>query len=67
MDVFISYERSDRNRAMKLAEALEKARCSVWWDRKLAGGEHFGQVIQKALDASKCVVVLWSTKSVESD
>jgi WD40 repeat protein len=67
-DVFISYAREDRAKARKLAQALLAA-CgwSVWWDTNLRSGEQFPRRIQEAVGASRCVVVLWSRHSVESD
>ena len=65
--IFISYERSDRAIARRLAEALEQAGWSVWWDRKLLAGDAFDKTIQEALNAARCVVVLWSKTSVLSD
>jgi TIR domain len=38
----------------------------VWWDPKLRAGEHFDDVIEKALDQAKCVIVIWSERSVQS-
>jgi hypothetical protein len=65
-DIFISYKREDQGTARKLADALEKEGWSVWWDPKLRAGERFNDVIEKALKESKCVVVMWSKRSVES-
>ncbi|WP_428028447.1 TIR domain-containing protein [Altererythrobacter sp.] len=65
-DIFISYARADRSRIEKLAEALESHGLSVWWDRKIEGGAHFGKDIERELDASKIVVVAWSEASIES-
>src|SRR5262245_56095885 len=65
--VFISYASADRERAKRLAEAMETKGYRVWWDRKIAAGQTFDEVIEQALDASKCVVVLWSSTSVKSD
>lgn len=67
-DVFISYAREDRANARRLSEALLAA-CgwSMWWDTRLVGGEQFPRRIQEAVAASRCVVVLWSRHSVESD
>ena len=66
-DIFVSYHRSDRDKAKTLAEALEKKGWSVWWDRKIPPGKTFSQVIKEALDSAKCIIVLWSQESVKSD
>lgn len=66
-DIFISYASADRERAKIIAHALEKKDWSVWWDRKIPPGKTFAQVIKEALDGAKCIVVLWSSESTESD
>ena len=66
VDIFISYNREEQTIARKLANALEGEGWSVWWDPKLRAGEHFEDVIEKALRESKCFVVMWSKRSVES-
>jgi formylglycine-generating enzyme required for sulfatase activity len=66
-DIFISYKREDQATARKLADALEKEGWSVWWDPKLRAGEHFDDVIEKALNEAKCVIVMWSNLSVNSE
>jgi hypothetical protein len=66
-DVFLSYAREDRERAQKVAAALEARGLSVWWDRKIAAGDTFDQAIERELDAAKSVVVLWSENSVPSE
>lgn len=65
-DIFISYKREDQSHARALADVLERLGWSVWWDPKLRAGEHFDEVIENALQEAKCVIVLWSTRSVES-
>jgi beta-lactam-binding protein with PASTA domain len=65
--VFISYASADRDRAKRLAAVMEAKGYKVWWDREIAAGQTFDEVIEKALDDSKCVVVLWSATSVRSD
>jgi hypothetical protein len=65
-DIFISYKREEQATARKLANALESKGWTVWWDPKLRAGEHFDDVIEKALNEAKCVVVMWSELSVQS-
>src|SRR5215471_12808657 len=65
-DVFISYKREEQGVARKLANALEGEGWTVWWDPKLRAGERFNDVIEKALRDARCVIVLWSKRSVES-
>jgi hypothetical protein len=65
-DIFISYKREDQATARQLANALESEGWTVWWDPKLRAGERFNDVIEKALNEAKCVIVLWSKRSVQS-
>jgi len=65
-DIFISYKREEQPTAKRLALALERSGWSVWWDPHLRVGEHFDDAIEEALRDAKCVIVLWSEKSVES-
>ena len=65
-DIFISYKREDQATARKLANALEGEGWTVWWDPKLRAGERFNDVIENALNEAKCVIVLWSKRSVQS-
>ena len=65
-DVFISYAREDKDKARMLANALEDQGWSVWWDPQIPAGREFDDVIEEALDAAKCVVVLWSNRSIVS-
>lgn len=65
-EIFISHQREDQEVARKIANALETEGWTVWWDPKLRAGEHFDEVIEEALTAAKCVVVLWSAGSVKS-
>ncbi|MDH5194376.1 MAG: toll/interleukin-1 receptor domain-containing protein [Nitrospira sp.] len=63
-EIFISYKREDETRVGPLVQALEGTGLSVWWDRGLPGGESWRQQIQTALDAAKCVIVVWTEASV---
>ena len=64
--IFISYSQSDRAKAQMLATALEREGWSVWWDPKIPPGKTFDEVVEKALERAKCVIVLWSRTSVTS-
>ena len=66
-DIFISHKREDHPNARKLANALEGKGWTVWWDVKLRPGENYDKVIEAALKESKCVIVIWSERAVESD
>jgi TIR domain len=63
-EVFVSYKREDETRVGRLVQALESTGLSVWWDRGLAGGESWRAQIQAALDAAKCLIVVWTHESV---
>ena len=64
--VFLSYDREDSGKARSIAEALEEAGHSVWWDRHIRGGSQFSKEIEEALAKAEAVVVLWSVHSVNS-
>lgn len=64
--VFLSYDRDDGAKARAIAQALERAGHSVWWDLHVRGGTQYAKVIDEALKASDAVVVLWSAQSIES-
>ena len=66
-DIFISYDNEDRTRVKIIAEALKHYGYSVWWDRIIPPGKTFDVVIKEELDSTKCIIVLWSRKSVLSD
>jgi len=68
IDIFLSYAHEDRKTVKRLAEALIISRgWSVWWDTRLRTGERFTGEIQRVIDSTRCVVVLWSRQSSESD
>ena len=66
-DIFISYKREEQAQARKLANALEREGWTVWWDPKLRAGDDFDKIIEAVLNESRCVIVLWSEKSLASD
>lgn len=67
-DFFISYKREDVALVRSLATAIEQSGLGVaWWDQELQAGERFDDVIQQQIDAARCVIVLWTLRSVESN
>src|SRR5215207_8906156 len=66
-DIFISYARSDKAKAERLAESLAKQGWVVWWDRDILPGQSFDVTIEEALNSAGCIIVLWSKASVSSD
>ena len=63
-DIFVSYARADRDRIRPLVQVLEKQGWSVWWDPGIQPGDEFRAVIERELNAARCVVVIWSQTSV---
>lgn len=63
-NIFLSYAREDREAAERLARALEARGWSVWWDPEILPGESWDEVIERELNDSRCVLVLWSRTSV---
>ena len=66
-DIFISYAREDQAWAEAIAQGLAAEGWTVWWDRNLPAGAKFYRITEKELDAARCVLVLWSAESRESD
>lgn len=66
-DIFISYSSEDRPKAQLLAGVLEAEGWSVFWDRTIPPGKTFDEFIDAALKVAKCVIVLWSRASVQSN
>jgi hypothetical protein len=65
-DIFLSYASEDLARIRPLVQFLMQQGWSVWWDRTIPLGKTYDQVIEEALDAARCVVVVWSQGSVAS-
>jgi membrane-associated phospholipid phosphatase len=66
-DIFISYSRQDLPRARHIEHALSQCGWSVFWDRDLLPGEGYRRAIERELTDARCVIVLWSRTSVESE
>lgn len=66
-DIFLSYAREDREVAAQITAQLESLGWSVWWDREIPAGKTWRQLIEDALKNMRCLVVLWSNASIQSD
>jgi hypothetical protein len=66
-DIFLSYNENDRETARRVAAMLESVGWTVWWDRRIPAGETWREVLEKALDEMRCMIVLWSAHSIESE
>ncbi len=65
-DVFLSYAKEDKETARLLADSIAAEGWSVFWDRHIPSGQSWSEYISRALDESKCVVVLWTRTSIRS-
>nr|MBL8412020.1 TIR domain-containing protein [Dechloromonas sp.] len=66
-DIFLSYNEKDRERARRVATGLTEAGWSVWWDRRIPAGETWRSVLEDALENMRCMIVLWTANSIESE
>jgi hypothetical protein len=66
-DIFLSYASEDLPRVRPIVQALEHRGWSVWWDRTMLPGDTYDQVIDRAIQEAKCVIVVWSRTSVDSE
>ena len=67
IDVFISYARRDRDRALALTRALKERGFSVQWDWDFFGSEDLKGAIDQAIGKASKVLVLWSAQSIAFD
>ncbi len=51
---------------MPLVDKLKRCGWSVWWDPTILPGETWDDVIEAALTKARCVIVLWSRDSIQS-
>jgi Domain of unknown function (DUF4062)/TIR domain len=66
-EVFLSYAHEDAPMAESIAARLGNERWSVFWDRNIPVGLTWDDIVEAALDRAKCVVVLWSSRSRDSE
>lgn len=66
-DIFISYASQDTARVRPLVNRLASEGWDIWWDREIISGQLWESAIEKAVATARCMVVIWSERSVESD
>ena len=66
-DIFLSYARENSEIAKRLSERLEDIGWSVWWDWQVPAGQTWRDMIEQSLASMRCMVVLWSMDSIDSD
>jgi hypothetical protein len=66
-DIFLSHASTDQERIRQIATRLIDLGYDVWWDEQIGPGERFEQVILKALETTKAVVVVWTDASIASE
>lgn len=66
-DVFLSYSRSDTEKAQAVARALGSYGWSVFRDVEIPNAERWETHLQRQLDAVPCVLVLWSAEARSSE
>src|SRR5258708_2957744 len=65
--VFLSYASADRERALRIADLLEKQGVSVWLDRKgIGGGASWSGEIVRGIKGCAALVVACSPAAAES-
>lgn len=65
-DVFLSYARGDESLARLIAERLQAAGFTTWWDSALLPHSSFSDVIEDEIHNAKAVLVVWSETAVKS-
>lgn len=65
-DIFLSYARADVEQAAQLVERLQAEGWTVFWDRSIAPGRQWREVLEAELIPAGCVLVLWSESAIES-
>ncbi len=66
-DIFLSYAEEDRAAARRIVGVLESQGWSVWWDRRIPTGKTWRSVIEDGIRDMRCMVVLWSSHSIDSE
>lgn len=66
-DVFISYFKPERELTLALANDLEAAGYTVWWDTNLLPDDRFRSVIDEEIEACTRAIIIWTPGSIRRD
>lgn len=66
-EIFLSYQKKDRDLAQRMDDALSKAGFNVWWDDDIDPRENWDLEIQREIEKARFVLVLWTRNSVRSE
>lgn len=66
-DIFISYAREDLTRVEPIVNELLKLGWRVFIDRNILPGSNWSSSIIKALEETRCVLVVWTFSSVDTE
>ena len=67
VDVFINYQRGERDAVAIIAQRMVELRLSVWFDSALKPGGAFDEEIAQRLTAAKAVLTCWTPAAIASD
>ena len=67
VDVFISYQRGERDAVAIIAQRLLELRVVVWFDHALRPGGAFDEEIANRLSAARAVLTCWTPAAMASD
>ncbi|WP_157067960.1 toll/interleukin-1 receptor domain-containing protein, partial [Desulfosarcina cetonica] len=66
-DIFISYQRTERDAVAIIAEKLTELRFDVWFDSQLKPGGAFDEEIATQLETAKAVLTCWTPSAIDSE
>jgi len=66
-DIFLSYSRSNKSKALSIFELLGQQGWVVFMDENIPNGKRWKDYLNQQLDTVKCVLVLWSKEAIASE
>jgi pSer/pThr/pTyr-binding forkhead associated (FHA) protein len=66
IEIFVSYARADKDRALIIAHFLKNCGWSVWYDVELPVARAFDETLEEKIKEARVVLVVWSKTSINS-